>query len=326
MKTEIIRILREQKGEFVSGEMLCEQFSVSRNAVWKAINRLKEQGFEIESVTKKGYRLISEPDLLAKESIESYLSREASVFCFDEIDSTNNECMRLAGNGAPDGTLVAADCQTGGKGRRGRNWTTPKGTAVAMSILLRPQIAPQNAPILTLVSALAVAKALQENGVKEGLGIKWPNDLVLNKKKICGILTEMITEVDYINHIVVGIGINTHVESFPEEIKDIASSILLETGIKINRSKLIADVYNCFFRYYDIFLKTEDLSGLKEEYDGLLLNKDKEVKVLDPKGEFCGTALGINERGELKVKLSDGGVTEVSAGEVSVRGLYGYVL
>lgn len=245
---------------------------------------------------------------------------------FDTIDSTNKKAVELAKSGCENGTLISADAQEAGVGRRGRSWSSEKGTGIYMSMVLRPDMSTSNVSMLTLVAAMAVAKALVTCGVftEKTPCIKWPNDLVLNKKKICGILTELGlvgTEIDYV---IVGIGINVSNQFFPEEIRETASSILLETGKEIDKEQLITDIWKFFDVYYEIFMHTQDFSELKEEYEIYLMNKNQQVNVLDPAGSYEGTAVGITKKGELIV---DTGAEQkyVSSGEVSVRGIYGYV-
>ena len=325
MKGEILKLLKETDG-YISGQELCEKFGVSRTAVWKVINQLKEEGYEIEAVRNKGYILKGSADVLSKEELESTIHTKwagTQVAFFEETDSTNNEIRRLAEQGAPHGTLAVAERQLGGKGRRGRVWTSPAGVGIWMSMLLRPQIDPMAASMLTLVMALSTRRGIEKaTGLKSE--IKWPNDLVLNKKKICGILTEMSAQLDYINHVVIGIGINVQNESFPKEIEQVATSILMETGQHVNRAELIEAVLEQFERYYEIFLETEDLSGLVKEYNAHLINMQKQVRVLDPKEPYEAKAMGITPHGELIVDTWEGRKL-VSSGEVSVRGVYGYV-
>ncbi|MDD6039527.1 MAG: biotin--[acetyl-CoA-carboxylase] ligase [bacterium] len=326
MKAKILQALRETT-DYVSGQQLCEQFGVSRTAVWKAINQLKEAGYEIEAVPNKGYRIKSTPDLLNKNELLSLQKTQwigKQLECFDVIGSTNTVAMQMAEEGAIHGTLVVADRQDSGKGRRGRNWATPSGVAIAMTILLKPEeLIPSNAPMLTLVSALAVAKALEEtSGVMAR--IKWPNDIVIDGKKVCGILTEMSTQMDFINHIAVGIGINVNNTAFDEELVDKATSMRLITGKTWNRARIVESVCEYFEQYYEIFMRTQDLSILMKEYNNYLVNRGKPVRVLDPKKEFDGQARGITDRGELLVDTWEG-TRKVSSGEVSVRGIYNYV-
>ena len=208
-RAETLRLLRES-GENVSGQDLCEHFGISRTAVWKIMNQLKEEGYEIEAVQNKGYRLLNEPDLMTKDELESRTHTKyvgQTVYYSHEVDSTNTWAKRLAEEGAPNGTLTTAETQTAGKGRRGRVWKSPEGTSVSMSLLLYPDLEPAKAPMLTIVMGLAVVQ-----GVQRALGvdtrIKWPNDAVLNGKKLCGILTEMSAQIDNINYVVIGTGIN----------------------------------------------------------------------------------------------------------------------
>lgn len=326
MKEEILRLLRSADG-YISGQELCNRFGVSRTAVWKAINQLKEAGYEIEAQQNKGYKLMAAPDLMTEAEIKSLMHTDwvaKGVLYFDTIDSTNTKAQELAEKGYPSGTLVVADKQESGKGRRGRSWVSPSGTGIFMTLMIKPDINPNNASMLTLVAALAVAKAITSVTGEEAL-IKWPNDIVVNGKKVCGILTEMNAQFDYINHIVVGIGINVHNESFPEEISQMASSLMIEAGGKrFHRAQIIAETMLYFEQYYDTFLKTQDLSALVREYDELLVNRNKSVRVLDPKEPFDGKAMGITPKGELIVDTWESRKL-VSSGEVSVRGIYGYV-
>lgn len=326
MKSEILKKLRETDG-YVSGQELCDTFGVSRTAVWKAINRLKEDGYEIDSASKKGYRMISGPGHFTQDEIMSRLDTEwagREIFFFRQTGSTNTEINSLAGMGKPHGTLAVAEHQTGGKGRRGRTWESPTGVNIYMSILLRPQIEPDQASALTLVMALAVSKALEEEcGVQPQ--IKWPNDLLLNGKKIVGILTEMTAEPDYISHVVVGVGINTNQEQISGEIRDRATSVLIETGKETNRAALTARILHCFETEYGLFMENRNMKALLAAYNDRLVNRDRQVCVLQPGNEYVGTARGINEAGELIVIKEDGTSENVYAGEVSVRGIYGYV-
>lgn len=326
MKEEILKTLRESE-DYVSGQELCNKFGVSRTAVWKAINGLKSAGYEIEAVQNRGYKLVSAPDVMSAGEIKSMLNTQwagQEVYYFDTIDSTNTKAKELAETGHPGGTLVVADQQIAGKGRRGRSWESPSGSGIFMTLMLKPEMNPNNASMLTLVAALAVGRAIQEvTGVNAQ--IKWPNDIVLNGKKVCGILTEMSAQFDYINHIVIGIGINVHNSEFSEEIRHMASSLMLECdGKNFHRAETIAKTMEHFEHYYEIFMETEDLSALVNEYNSMLVNLHKIVKVLDPKEPFEGKAMGITPRGELVVDTWESRKM-VSSGEVSVRGIYGYV-
>ena len=294
MKSEILRLLKEND-TYISGQQLCEQFQVSRTAIWKVIDQLKKEGYQIEAVRNKGYRLIESPDVMSKAEIDSLVDTKwagKNVIYYDETDSTNNRAKEAGNNKEPHGTLFVADMQMAGKGRRGRVWKSPSGSSIYMTILLYPDIPPVKAPQLTLIMAIAVAEGIREvTGLETK--IKWPNDIVVNGKKICGILTEMSTEIDYINHVVIGVGINVNQDTFPDDIKETASSLKMELGKRIKRSGLIAAVMKNFEKYYEIFQETEDLSGLKELYNSMLVNKDREVKVLEPGNEYKAYAIGI---------------------------------
>ena len=302
MKSEILRLLKESD-TYISGQQLCEQFQVSRTAIWKVIDQLKKEGYEIEAVRNKGYRLIDSPDVMSKAEIESLVDTKwagKNVVYYDEIDSTNNRAKEAGDNGAAHGTLFVADMQVAGKGRRGRVWKSPSGSSIYMTILLYPDIPPVKAPQLTLLMAIAVAE-----GIREVTGLdtknKWPNDVVI------------------------GAGINVNQDTFPDDIKATASSLKLELGKSVKRSELIAAVMKSFEKCYEIFIETEDLSGLQELYNSMLVNRDQEVKVLEPGNEYKAHAIGINQTGELIVRTPDGKEKEIYAGEVSVRGVYGYV-
>ena len=326
IKDEVLAALKES-GDYVSGQELCGQLSVSRTAVWKAVSKLKEEGYEIDSVPNRGYCLLTAPDAMTEAEIRSYLHTEQmgqNLVCFDDTDSTNIQAKLLAEKGAPHGTLVCSDQQTKGRGRRGRAWNSPPGEAIYMSLLLRPGIRPEHASMLTLVMGMAVADAINELMDDSLAGIKWPNDVVLKGKKVSGTLTEMSAEMDCIHYVVIGTGINVNTQKFPEELNQ-ATSLRLTTGRNFRRAELIALCMKYFEKYYGLFEETEDLSLLTDEYNRLLVNQNQEVRVLEPENEYTGLALGINNQGELLVRREDGHVEEIYAGEVSVRGVYGYV-
>lgn len=328
MKTEILKILRGTDG-YVSGQELCDKLGVSRTAVWKVIGSLKEEGYEIDAVSRKGYRLLSSPDVVSESEVASRISDGVfgqRVVSYEITDSTNTRAKQLAEEGAVHGTLVVANMQTAGKGRRGRSWQQEEGSVIAMSLLLRPTFSPDKASMLTLLAAHSVAGAIE---AVTGLpaAIKWPNDIVINRKKTVGILTEMSLGVEQaaIDYIVIGIGINVNNTTFPEEIRDMATSLYLEKGERVSRSALIAESMRRLEADYEAFLKTEDLSAILPDYNAHLISMNKEVRVLDPKGEYTGISRGMDAQGELLVERADGEIIKVYAGEVSVRGLYGYV-
>lgn len=331
-KSDILTLLRNS-ADYVSGQQLCDQFGVSRTAVWKVINQLKEEGYQIESVSRKGYRLLESPaDILSQSEIASRLQTKwagKKLYYVDSTGSTNTDAKRFAEEGDPHGTTVVADMQTAGKGRRGRKWQSPSGINTYFTILLKPDFAPDKASMLTLVMALSVAEAIEEITELKA-EIKWPNDIVVNKKKVVGMLTEMSTtpEMDEIQYVVVGVGVNVNmgsIEEFPDEIRKTATSLRIESGKQINRAVLVEHILERFEQNYEKFEQTLDLSGLLDAYQSHLVNVDAQVRVLDPAGEYTGISHGINTTGELIVEKEDGSIVNVYAGEVSVRGLYGYV-
>ena len=240
-----------------------------------------------------------------------------------ETDSTNEWCKRLSNEGAEHGTLAVTEFQSAGKGRLGRRWTAPEGSSIMMSVLLRPDFEPQYASMLTLVMGLSVAQAVRELDIE--VSIKWPNDVVVSRKKICGILTEMGLEKGRIREVVIGDGINVNLEEFPDELKDKATSLYLETGKKYDRNRLISLIMEKFERNYEKFTETCDLSPLIDDYNVMLANRNQPVRILDKINPYEGIAIGIDREGELLVKVADGEIRKVCSGEVSVRGLYSYV-
>lgn len=326
MKNEILRLLKECD-TYISGQQLCDHFHVSRTAVWKVMEQLKKEGYEIEAVRNRGYRLKSSPDVMSEAELGSLIRTEwagAGIVYEDETDSTNNRAKEAGEKGSRHGTLFVADQQSAGKGRRGRRWISPPGTSIYMSLLLRPEIAPNSAPMLTLVMGLSVAEGIRDLTGMDA-GIKWPNDIVVNQKKVCGILTEMAAEMEYINYVVIGVGINVNQREFPEEIRDMATSLCVEGEHTYRRAELVAAVLERFENNYKRFTETKDLTGLQDAYNAILVNRGREVKVLELGNEYTAFAEGINRTGELVVALPDGSRREICSGEVSVRGLYGYV-
>ena len=284
------------------------------------IERVSEMISEKESYEEIGTGSIYNETTIADQIHTKWAGK--TVHFAREIDSTNLWIKRLAKEGAPEGTLALAEFQSAGRGRLGRSWEVPEGTAVMMSILLRPKFEPQYAPTLTLVMGMAVAKAVKNLGFD--VSIKWPNDVVVSHKKICGILTEMGVRDGKIDYAVIGVGINVNIKEFPEEMVDKATSLYLESGKEFDRSQIPGLVMEAFEEYYEKFAATCDLSGLKEEYESILANYNQPVRVL-AKEPYEGVARGITDGGELLVEKTDGTIVAVSAGEVSVRGLYSYV-
>ncbi len=240
-------------------------------------------------------------------------------------DSTNDDCVRFMQEGAATGIVVVAGQQLGGKGRRGRSWSSPPGESIYMTLGLKPDFTPDKASMLTLVMALAVVRAIRKVSGAEDAFIKWPNDIVMGGRKVCGILTEMHLDGEQIDCVVIGVGINVNSREFVPELAQTATSLFMESGQTYDCDTIITSVLESFEWYYEKFVEKCDMSTMMGEYVEKMINKDREVRVLDPRGEFTAIARCINEKGELLVEKEDGTTEAVYAGEVSVRGIYGYV-
>lgn len=320
MKNKVLRMLKNSEN-FISGEKISEEFNMTRAGVWKYINMLKEEGYKIESIPRRGYRLISSPDILTLEEIEPYLGTNfigRNIYYFHTINSTNSKGKDMAYE-EKEGTLLLAEEQREGKGRLGRNWISPKGKGIWMSIILKPKVDPMKVARITLLGAAAVHKGLEDMGIKSQ--IKWPNDILINGKKICGILTEMSGELNLINYVIMGIGINVNLdeENIPEDLKDKATSIKICQGEEINRKQLLANILNEFERLYIDFIdkgSTSEAIKICRENSSLI---GKEVKVIRGDEVRLGKALDINEEGELVVEFENGVVENIYSGEVSIR-------
>lgn len=318
----ILELLRRQEG-FLSGEDIGRELSITRAAVWKGIKKLREEGYEIEAVTNRGYRLTNPETMYNKRELEQGLKTKTmgqSIYFYEETDTTNNRARELALEGAPEGTLVVAEKQTAGRGRRGKVWESPLGTGIWMSLVLRPQIMPAEASVLTLLCGLATAEAIEaETGLSAG--IKWPNDILINGKKAVGILTEMDCEMSEVHFVIPGIGINVNTASFPPEIAEIATSLYLECGKTVSRRRLVHKVLERLEEHYETFLWTGSFAAMLEDYRKHCITLGKEVHVLG-REPFFAEALDITPEGELLVRRADNGKEEVVfSGEVSIRGV-----
>ncbi|MGN1116263.1 MAG: biotin--[acetyl-CoA-carboxylase] ligase [Candidatus Ornithomonoglobus sp.] len=318
MRNKILNILKIAES-YISGEEMSRALGISRAAVWKHIKKLKDEGYDILSVTNKGYKLRNIPDILSEASISSGLNTEftaRNIRYMPVIDSTNEEAKRCSA--MPDGSLFIADVQSAGKGRLGRSWESPKGLGVWMSLLLKPDIPPQDISQITLIAGIAICRVLGN-----GSGIKWPNDIVIGSRKVCGILTEMSAEIDRVNYVICGIGINVNTVEFPAELQDKATSLFIETGKAYSRSELVSAIMNEFEPLYKIFQK-EGFSPLLEEYRNSCITIGREIRVIYRKETLIGKAVDIAPDGGLIVETENGRVN-VTSGDVSVRGIYGYI-
>lgn len=317
MNKDILRMLMDSKNEYVSGQYISGKLGITRAAIWKRMNKLKELGFEIDSVTKKGYKLISYPDIMNKDLIEAGLDNDLltkHIIVLDDVDSTNDYSKKIAKN-MPDGSIVIADEQLSGKGRRGRSFYSGKGEGIYLSFILKPDLEPSKAPFLTSIAAAALIKALKDLDVD--VKVKWPNDIIINSKKMCGILTEMTADVESIEYIILGIGINVKGTSFPDEIKDVATSLKIE-GYEIKRLDLLWKLITHFEILYRDFVNgktTEILDILKE--NSCVLGKDITVYYSDRNEK--AKAIDINDEGALVVQLENNIVQTLNSGEISIR-------
>lgn len=325
MKNKVLKLLKSSDG-FISGQDISDKIGVSRTSVWKHINSLKEDGYIIESVSRNGYKLISTADLLTHEEVKGFLNTKYignEIIHFDSLNSTNEYAKSLAMYKA-EGTVITAEQQTSGKGRLGRNWTSPSKKGIYFSIILKPNLEPRKVAKLTLIGAAAVNLALKDMNIDSE--IKWPNDIVINGRKVCGILTEMNCELNIINYIVIGIGINANLDKkdFSDELENKATSLKIITGKDIQRNKLLALVLNHFEKLYDSFKEDLDISEtiqICKKHSALI---GKEVKIIRDGNIKIGKAIDINNEGELVVQFEDG-IENIFSGEVSVRGLDNYI-
>jgi len=320
MREKILHLLREQPGQFVSGEAMCQTCGVSRTSVWKHIKDLQDAGYQIEAIRNKGYRLVSVPDLVNAAEIREGLTTTLlghPILYHESIDSTNTLAQELALKGAPEGTLVIADEQTSGRGRRGRAWFSPPQSGIWMSLILRPNLPLPHAAQLTLVAAVALSKALtQVTGVQAG--IKWPNDILFGKQKCCGILTEMHAEFDQIHHLVVGIGINVNVpqEQFPDELTQIATSLQAIKGEPLSRAAVVRAVLHEFEPLYRKYVEEGGFAGVRDEWKANSITLGREIVAQTARGPITGKALDIDELGVLLIELPSGEIEKIYSADI----------
>ena len=319
MKHKILDRLHEEKG-FLSGEKLSEEFGLSRTAIWKHVKALKADGYQIDSVTRKGYKLVSSPDIVNYDEIKEILHTKivgSKVIYFNSLESTNKTAKEVAPVNN-EGTVVVAEQQTRGRGRLGREWISPNRKGLYFSVILKPDTDPTKVAKLTLLGAASVNRGLLDLGIQSL--IKWPNDIVINGKKVAGILTEMSCELGTINHIIIGIGINVNQskEEIPYDLRDRATSLLMESGKAINRKELFAAILNRLDQFYMEFLQDENMDGVLEicRENSAVIGKD--VLVIQGGNSRKGHVVGINHSGELQVRF-DTGLETVFSGEVSIR-------
>ncbi|MBB4823747.1 BirA family biotin operon repressor/biotin-[acetyl-CoA-carboxylase] ligase [Sporosarcina luteola] len=314
-KDKILKQLMASSGTPVSGQEMADRLGVSRTAVWKYIKELESEGYQIGTIRKKGYYLLETPDVVNAAAIQRHLKTDGygrHIQYFESCPSTQFIAHEEAQNGAEDGTLIIAEEQTAGKGRLSRPWASSARKGIWMSLIIRPSLMPQQAPQMTLVAAVAIVRAIEEV-VDVQLTIKWPNDILINGKKMTGILTELQADMDRVKAIILGMGINANQEEadFPDGVKEIATSLKQETGEEVDRSRLVAAI----LYYLELYTKMYEKNGFQpikllwESYSNTI---GKRVRAVMLNETIEGTAIGISQDGLLELKLDDG----------SVRGIY----
>jgi len=314
MSSRIIELLEQGQGHYVSGEQLSKELGISRTAIWKQIKKLEALGYHFEASRKLGYRIVSKPsklqlnELIEKMKGSSFVQ---GIKLYETVESTQNIAQQLAENDAPEGTLVLAEQQTSGRGRRGRQWLSPYGSSVSMSFILRPSLPLQFAPQMTLVAAVALCRGLRElTGLD--IGIKWPNDLLINGKKISGILMESTAEDERIRYIIAGIGIGVNLleSDYPDELRKVATSLSLEMGQQLNRSDVIAAFITHFGELYSLYLQ-EGFSPIISLWEALSVTLHKQTLLTTAEGIVEGIPIGLCDSGALSVRKTDGTVIAV---------------
>jgi len=308
--------------EFLSGESLCHEFSITRSAVWKHICLLRSEGYQIDAVTGRGYRLSGMTGRPVEAEVMPFLTGNRfgrKILYHPVTASTNILAKALAVEGTPEGAVVVADSQTGGRGRMGRIWVSPAGVNLYFSLILRPGVPSIRVPQLTLLVAVAIHQALSALVPDLVTMIKWPNDILADGRKLCGVLCEMQSEPECTHFVVVGIGINVNQSEFPPELQQSATSLFLEKGRLFSRPELLASVLNHFEPLYDEWLLQEDLGFILPSLEEYSLLQSKEVTIDQLKRSMSGTVRGISRTGELKLESAEGEIILVSSGEAHLR-------
>ena len=309
-KNQFLMLLIDNPDDYVSGEKAAQKLGVSRAAIWKAVKTLRSEGYHVEAVTNRGYRLNDNHDMITPHLIQSYMTHEISVACYPTIDSTNSEAKRQLARGKRGDFLIAADEQTAGRGRQGKSCYSPAHTGIYMSVVLHPMMELKNAVTATTAAAVAVCRAIEKHTNKKPQ-IKWVNDIYLDGKKICGILTEAVTdyETQIVTSIIVGIGVNLHTTSFPNDVENAAN-----LAVNINRSELIAAISDELFDILE--KKTLDFLDYYRTHSMII---GHEIVYIKNGVKTKATAVAINKHGGLEVQLENGEITTLTSGEISIR-------
>ncbi|MFX3646538.1 MAG: biotin--[acetyl-CoA-carboxylase] ligase [Paenibacillus sp.] len=317
---DLLHMLLNAEGRFVSGEEISRNLSISRTAVWKHVNKLRDMGYEFEAVSRKGYRLVTKPDSIDATALQ--LALDTTVFgrkavLLTSTLSTQGDVLKLAEQGQAEGAVVIAEEQTGGRGRFGRQWFSPPGKGIWMSVLLRPDLPLQHTPQLTLLTGVAVCRAVRACTGADA-GIKWPNDLLIDGRKVCGILLESTVEDHEVRYCIAGIGVDVNFdpEDYPEDLTAIATSLKMATGQPVDRTKLTAAILTELEQLYFLYQK-EGFGVISALWEALSVSMNREITVTNPHGIIEGKAIGLDPSGALLVEKHDGEHTLVISGEVS---------
>jgi BirA family biotin operon repressor/biotin-[acetyl-CoA-carboxylase] ligase len=321
MNERILQYFLEHENEYVSGEQLSELLQCSRTAVWKHIEGLRKQGYLFSAVPRKGYKLLSKPEVLNAAKLMTGM--ETKTFgrvlrIYDEVDSTQNIAHGLVRQGEAEGTLVLAEQQNAGRGRMGRNWFSPKGKGIWMSLILKPTIAMQFTPQLTLLAAVALCRAIQAY-VPHQVGIKWPNDLLIRGRKVSGILLESSAEDERLNYVIVGMGISANLtaEDYPEELRLKATSLLLEIGQPVDREQLICDILLQLEKLMELYIQ-QGFAPIRTLWEALTISLHKPIRIQTSKGWIEGIADSIDEMGALMITQLDGQSLKLYSGDIEL--------
>lgn len=321
VRKKMLELFSKHKGEFISGQEMADYIGCSRTAVWKHIEELRKEGFELEAVRKKGYRINKAPERVTENEIRLGLKTKTlgrEIYYYESLDSTQKIAHSLANEGAPEGTIVIADEQTMGKGRMSRIWHSPKYTGIWMSIILKPNIPIHKAPQLTLLAAVAVVQAMEDT-TNVTPQIKWPNDVLINGKKVTGILTELQAEADRIHSVIIGMGINVNQskEDFPEELQQKATSLMIETGEKQVRSSFVQTLLLKLETLYEMYLQ-KGFTPIKLLWESYAISIGKEITATTLQSVIRGQALGITDEGVLLVKDREGIVHSIYSADIEI--------
>lgn len=321
LRKKLLDAFTEHRGEYLSGQYLADLIGCSRTAVWKHIEDLRHEGFELEAIRRKGYRIVKAPDLVTANEIRLGLKTSIigqEIHYHETVDSTQKIAHRLGLENVPEGTVVIADEQVGGRGRMNRPWHSPKGTGVWMSIILRPNIPLPKAPQLTLLTAVAVVQAIGDCTELEP-HIKWPNDILINGKKVTGILTELQAEADQVHSVIIGIGINVNQQEsdYPQELQSVATSLSIEKGEFVNRAELIQAIFARIEKLYSLYLEKGFLP-IKLLWESYAISIGKTITARTLSGNLTGKALGITDDGVLILEEESGTIHQIYSADIEL--------